>query len=413
MSKLNDLSELLSQKKSKAFYSKRLGISELEVEKLLKQLRYREPLEEEIEDEEESLIHNVEKGTLRATKLVSTEPKTPEDIIKLHNIDTKKWKLSQFWSKQKKDKWLISALFTAIKTSEDIVKQKDIILEEVRNFVTSNTSKAYIPTRNHKTREGHLYEISLFDLHFGKLAHSEEVGQDYDLKIASKRAEVAVEDLLSRVDLGIIDRILFPIGNDLLNVDNSFRTTTGGTPQDCDTRFHKMVKTTVRVMIDQINKLASIAPVDIPVVVGNHDTVTSFMVGEILEAYYHANSKVTINNLASRRKYYQYYENGFQFTHGNEEKITELGMIFAAEQKRLWADTSFRFCQIGHFHKEKQIQFLTKDSFQGFQIEILPSLSGPDAWHNTKGYISNNSAKSFLYHKKDGEVGAFKHTAKL
>jgi len=407
MSKLNDLSDLLSQKKSKAFYAKRLRISELEVEKLLKQLRYREPLNED----EESLIHNIDKGTLRATKLVSIEPRTPEEIIKIHNIDPKKWKLSQFWSKQKKDKWLISALFTAIKASEDVDKQKDIILEEIRDYVTNNKQRAYIPTNKNTSREGFLYEISLFDLHFGKLAHSEEVGQGYDLKIAAKRADYAVDDLLNRIDIKRIDRILFPIGNDLLNVDNNFRTTTGGTPQDCDTRFHKMVKTTVRVMIDQINKLSSIAPVDIPVVVGNHDTITSFMVGEILDAYYHANSNIIVNNLASRRKYYQYFENGFQFTHGNEEKLTELGMIFAAEQKKLWADTSYRFCQIGHFHKEKQVQYLTKDSFQGFQVEILPSLSGPDAWHNTKGYISNNSAKAFLYHKREGEIGAFTHTS--
>jgi hypothetical protein len=409
MSKLEELQSLLTHKKSKAYYAKRMKISELEVDKLLSQLKARRPVEEQDSDEEESTKIDYENGTLRATKLVTDYPSTPEDIIRLHGIDPKVWKLSQFWSKQKKDKWLVSALFTQVRIEKDLPLQKEVILKELEayaNRVIPKLSPVRVVTRDSDT----LLEISIPDLHFGKLAHKEEVGEDYDIKIASNRANTAVDELLKRVNLSTVERILFPIGNDLFNVDNQFRTTTAGTPQDTDTRFHKMVKITYAVLVHNIDKLAAIAPVDIPIVRGNHDDITTFLLGEILAAHYRNEPRVSIDNAFHKRKYYQYYENGFQFTHGDSEKHTELGLIFATERKKLWADTTFRYCQLGHFHKEKKIEYVTVDSFQGFQIEILPSLSGPDAWHNSKGYISNKAAKAFLYHRTKGEIGSYKYT---
>lgn len=409
MTKLDELQKLLSHKKSKGWYANRLKVSELVVNELLKQLRAREPLDAA---EEDTIVQNLEKGTLRATKLVSVNPSTPEEIMAIHGIDPKKWKLSQFWSKQKKDKWLVSALFTAIKIQEDLPSQKQVILDEIKEYISEHkkeVGKHPVATKHRSSAEC-LYEICLPDLHFGKLAHKEEVGEDYDIKIATARAQSAVDELLKRTNTSDIERILFPIGNDLFNVDNQISTTTAGTRQDCDTRFHKMVKTTRRVLVEIIDQLSTIAPVDIPIVVGNHDTITAFMMGEIIEAIYHNNPKIRVDNSASQRKYYQYYFNGFQFTHGNNENHKDLGLIFATEQPRLWADTKFRFCQLGHFHHEKKINYVSLDSHQGFQIEILPSLSGSDAWHNSKGYMANKSAKSFLYHQTQGEVGSFKFT---
>jgi hypothetical protein len=416
MSKLNELRDLLRMKASKNWYAKKLNISELEVENLLKELRDRRKEGIEIEpeitlDEGESIIQNIEAGTLKSTKIASEKPTTPEAIIALHEVDITKWKLSQYWSKQKKDRWIVSALFTAIKIEESLPLQKDIILDEIKLYLAENQHPAHWKPLPQSRGKDHLYEISLPDLHFGKQAWEEEVGQEYNLKIAEERATDAVDCLLGRVNLDLVEKFLFPVGNDLFNVDNNSSTTSAGTPQDQEnTRIHKMVRTVYRAMIRQIDKLASIAPVDVPIVRGNHDELLGFMIGEILGAHYHLNPNVTIQNSAAGRKYYQYYDNGFQFTHGDTEPINQLGIIFAAEQKKLWADTTFRYCQLGHFHKEKKIEFLTGDSFQGFQVEILPSLSGPDKWHNGKGYISNRAAKSFLYHRNEGEVGSFKYT---
>jgi hypothetical protein len=249
-------------------------------------------------------------------------------------------------------------------------------------------------------------------VHFGKLAHSEECGEDYDLKIAAERYREAIYGLLSHIDTDDVERILLPIGQDMFNVDNGEGTTTAGTPQDTDTRFYKMVRTVKNLLIEIVNELAAIAPVDIVVVAGNHDEQTSFLLGEILDAYYHNTERVIVQNSASLRKYYEYGTVGILLTHGDKEKHSELGMIFAAENPGLWARTTQRYIQIGHKHHNKKIEYLRTQDFQGFQVQILPSLSGPDAWHKGRGYIALKQAKALIYDKVDGLIGELTHTVK-
>jgi hypothetical protein len=166
-----------------------------------------------------------------------------------------------------------------------------------------------------------------------------------------------------------------------------------------------------KVLVETIDLLKQAAPVDVIISVGNHDEQSTFMIGEILDAYYTNDQSVSVYNDASLRKYYKYGVNAIMLTHGNREKFNDLGMIFAAENPKLWADTKYRFVQIGHFHHNKKVTTLQAQEFQGFQIQILPSISGSDAWHTGKGYNSLKQAKAFLYNKTKGLFGEYTHNA--
>ena len=114
----------LTWKKSATYCAARIGISVEDYIVLKNQL-----LEADSTTEEDSDItgiisvkENLDSQTKQFEAISTTEPKTPEEIIALLNIDTTKWKLSQYWNKQKKDHWLVSALVTAIKpTQENII----------------------------------------------------------------------------------------------------------------------------------------------------------------------------------------------------------------------------------------------------------------------------------------------------
>lgn len=134
---------------------------------------------------------------------------------------------------------------------------------------------------------------------------------------------------------------------------------------------------------------------------------TSFTLGEVLDAWYHNNNNVSINNSPKLRKYYEYGLNSILFTHGDKEPHKDLGLIFASEEPTIWSSSKFRFIQTGHFHKSKSMQLVSSDEFQGFKIQILPSLCGSDSWHYGKGYISMKQAKGFLYDKKKGLIAEF------
>jgi hypothetical protein len=85
-------------------------------------------------------------------------------------------------------------------------------------------------------------------------------------------------------------------------------------------------------------------------------------------------------------------------------------MIFAAEKPKLWGNSSNRYIQIGHFHHNKKINYINAQEFQGFQVQILPSLSSGDAWHAGKGYHSVKQAKAFLYDKAEGAIAEYTYT---
>ncbi len=355
---------------------------------------------------------NNDKGTVQSEVESSFEPKNDIELAKLHKIDLSKYKISQYWSKLKPNgKFTSSVLATLIKVDDSVELQKGILLDEIKKYSTKFAKEFALGVLDHRLKKGNkLLEISIPDLHIGKLSHKEETGEDYDLKIATDRYKTAVKYLLKTANIEEVSDILLPIGNDLFNVDNQFSMTSGGTPQDCDSRFHKMVKAAKELLVDTITGLSAFAKVHVLIVPGNHDEITSFMLGEVLEAWFHNNDRVIVNNTAKLRKYFQWGKNGFLYTHGDKERHGDLGLIFATEESKLWADTKYRFVKLGHLHKQKKVEYMTTDTLQGFQIEILPSLSSSDKWHYGKGFIGNKQAKAYLYDPEDGEIAAYTYT---
>lgn len=345
-----------------------------------------------------------------------------EDLIRVCKIDTDKYDVVSYevkaynaWIKnlskeiEKKQLYSVKASLKIKKTDTDLSKQKDVLLEEIRKESKPYKAPEYKTLRHEKDYNTYALEISIPDLHIGKLAWAKETGEDYDIKEAVSRYKEAFFTLISRVDIDSVERIILPIGNDMINVDSKFNLTTAGTPVSCDSRFGKMFQTAKALLIETIQTISDSIKVDVIVIPGNHDTHSMFTLGEVLDAWFHNDDRVTVYNQPTQRKYYQYGSTGLMFTHGNEEKHQELGMIFAAEQPQLWAATKFRFCKLGHFHKTKKLNFVSVDEHQGFQVEIIPSLSGTDAWHNQKGYNSLKGAKAYLYHKEQGRIAEYSH----
>jgi hypothetical protein len=350
-----------------------------------------------------------------------------DDLAKVCKIDLKQWTVVKGECKKRdvlvstngdkkvyKPIFSVSATIKKIKVEESREAQLDILKEvlgknrnsRLRNFLINKTISKI---KSEPIKKEYLYELSIPDVHFGKLAHRDESGEDYDIKIATERYRTAVDELLNEVNLNRVERILFPVGNDMVHIDSRKNETFEGTRQDSDSRFYKIVRTVKNILIETIDRLSIIAPVDVLVVSGNHDPESMFMIGEMLDAYYHNDDRVSVDNSPSQRKYYQYGINGFQYTHGNEENHKDLGLIFATEKSQLWADTTYRVVKTGHFHKKKKIDYVSVDEYQGFQVQVLPSLSGADAWHTSKGFRSLKGAKGFLYHPTRGCVGEFNY----
>ena len=95
-------------KKTSDYCAEKLNISIDDYEKLKDYVKSQEL----IEDGTTSYEYDLEKGQAKMEAISASEPKSPEEIIDILNIDTTQWKLSSYWNKQMGDHWRVSAMVT-------------------------------------------------------------------------------------------------------------------------------------------------------------------------------------------------------------------------------------------------------------------------------------------------------------
>jgi hypothetical protein len=252
--------------------------------------------------------------------------------------------------------------------------------------------------------EAVMLELALMDPHIGMLAWGEEVGEDYDLGIASKVYVETAQKLLRLHKMYEVERILLVLGNDMFHVDtilNKVASTTAGTPQDFDTRLPKMFTTARRAAVEIIDAARTIAPVDVMIVPGNHDQHTMYRLGEVLSAWYRADKYVRVLNEPTMRKYYAYGKNLIGFTHDptTGRKHDPLPLIMANEVPDLWAGSEYREIHCGHLHATSLTEM------QGVRLRTLPALTATDEWHKNNGYSHHRAATALAFRHAGGLVG--------
>ncbi len=284
----------------------------------------------------------------------------------------------------------------------------DIQKEDMKRYAVKYPKIAYT-----KNKDSKMLEISIYDLHYQKLAWGEESGENYDVKIASQRFSNALIDLLSRGSIHNIEKIVFVIGNDFFNSDGISNATTAGTPQDTDVRWQKAFREGRKLLVTGIETLMQVAPVEVVSIFGNHARQAEFYLSDAISCWFHACKNVTVDNSPKSRKYIQYGNGLLGLCHGDTEKINQLPMLMATENASGWASSRYREWHIGHLHHEKKRVFDTIIEDKSCVVRHLSSLSGTDAWHNRAGYVgAKQSAEAFVWDKENGIESMFYHNVK-
>jgi hypothetical protein len=254
-------------------------------------------------------------------------------------------------------------------------------------------------------QSGNLLELMLPDLHAGKLAWSKETGyQDYDTAIAIETYRRAIDSLLDRAKGYKFDRILLGVGNDILQSDNVQGTTFSGTKVDTDTRFHKTYKLVREMLTETINKLRLIAPVEVKLVPGNHDTLSTFTLGDSLECVFANDPEVSVDNAPILHKIVEWGKVLLMLTHGHLGKQTDYGIWMATEYPEQFGRSRFREIHVGHRHKT------ALDEKFGVRVRTLSALCPPDNWHSVNGFVGNlRTAEALVFNKEEGLVAQFYH----
>ena len=298
------LDEYLKIKKSLGFKSKKLKYnSEHNVERI------------------NSESYDLEKGTGKIEKLVSVNPKTPEEIIEILGIDTTEWKLSQYWNKERSDKWLVSALVTkVVKTKEDYLK--DII---------ENFKPDYKPVVVKKQKR-HRYVscvLSMQDMHIGKDGNDDIIEQYF----------ASLEQLTESVSNNyFIDDLVYVVGGDILNMDTFNGTTTSGTPVENSDKAYKVYAEAFDALYRGIRFLKErCETLHIMFIPGNHDRLSSYHLVHALSKAVQEDGIVWHADYAER-KVLTFNNNFFAFEHGDVNTKNSL-LVYATEFSEPWGNT--------------------------------------------------------------------------
>lgn len=243
-----------------------------------------------------------------------------------------------------------------------------------------------------------MLELPIMDFHLGKLAWSGETGDDdYDLKIAEALWRKTIDDLLDKAcGFSKIDKILFPVGQDFFHFDTPSVTTTSGTQLDSDTRWQKMFRKGVELLVWAVEQCRRIAPVEVLWIPGNHDQMLSYAATVGLAQRYTNSETVKVDLLATPRKYRLYGKNLIGFTHGEKEGRRIDGLM-QIEAPVLWGASYWREMHMGHLHAE----FTT--SKNGIVFRRISAVTAPDSWHVENGFLgSTRQAQAFLWDKELG-----------
>jgi hypothetical protein len=287
------------------------------------------------------------------------------------------------------------------------------VMEAMRQMIEDvRTAASPLPMHLYSQKQdGHLVEISIPDLHLGKFSDPLETGETYNVEIACDLFRRAVADLICQAKNAYeIDRIVFRIGNDYLTADTFANTTTRGTAQDVSGHFAEHFRKGWQLLRETIESLREIAPIDVMVIPGNHDSVASFALGEVLGAIYHGCEEVTIHHQNNQaRKYLSYGDILLGYAHGHLEKAQSLPMLMASEAAVAWGNSRHREIHVGHLHHTRDTHYLGTNEVDGVIVRVIPSLSASDRWHAGKGYRSQRAALAFAYHPTKGQRAIFRH----
>lgn len=243
-----------------------------------------------------------------------------------------------------------------------------------------------------------LNQFTVTDSHFGMLAHREETGADYDLKLA----EQLLLDWFSAAIAGAPDAhtaVLAQLG-DLMHHDALESVTPAHKHVlDADSRLHKVVRVVIRTLRRVIDMLLEKHQnVHVVMASGNHDPASSVWIRELLATIYEDEPRITVDT--SPKLYYAYAwgSTALFYHHGHKRNVGNVDATLAGMFREQFGLSQYAYAHIGHLHSDEG----RKSALM--YVERHETLAAPDAYAAGGGWLSGRSAKVITYSRRYGEV---------
>lgn len=326
------------------------------------------------------------------------KPRTLDEMYEMFGIDRSLWIASQLrvnewqgWHKlrdsdgiRKVNLWQTRVSFTRVIAQE----AERAILKFTRQHVKA-IPKPKLPRRRKVGTDGFAVSWGLWDAHLGMYAWADEVGEDFDLQIASKRVFNSIDDIVEELKLYNVNRLWMPIGNDFLHFDSVRMTTTRGEHfLDTDTRYGKVFLEGLRCLSYMVERATELCDdVELIYTPGNHDLATSYCLTVALAQRFRLDPRVKADLSFNPRKYRRHGGTLLGYAHGQKPTLNQLAMTMPAEAGELWNGATYKEYQLGHTHAKNERLARTLIPTNGVILRTNPALCNTDSWHHDNGFV--------------------------
>lgn len=254
-----------------------------------------------------------------------------------------------------------------------------------------------MPAPQH-VEEDLLNQFVVTDSHFGMLAHREETGADYDLRLA----EQLLLDWFAAAVAGSPQAhtaVLAQLG-DLLHHDALESVTPAHKHVlDADSRLHKVVRVVIRTLRRVVDMLLQKHKhVHVVMASGNHDPASSVWVRELLATIYENEPRVSVDTSPMLYYAYKWGDTALFYHHGHKRGVAQVDATLAGMFREMFGASKYAFAHVGHLHSDEG----RKSALM--YVERHETLAAPDAYAAGGGWLSGRSAKVITYSRRYGEV---------
>lgn len=286
-----------------------------------------------------------------------------------------------------------------VKSAVDPEAMREIMREAVRGFI-QDVGPIKAPRGPLDFQTDVIPWIQIGDAHLGMLAHANEVGENFDLKIAEQELCAAIGMLID--ELPSCERLVINDLGDATHFENFEGETQASKHRlDCDTRFPKMIKVYSRVMRFIVEKaLTKARHVDVIVNQGNHSRTNDIWMAELLRVAYGHTGRVHVLNNDSVFIAYRMGNTLVMTHHSDKCRPAQLAHVMTNDYRKDYGETEFHYIDIGHVHHG-----MVMKEHPGIFVESFNHLAALDKWAHDSGYRNRKSITVVLRSKLFGEVG--------
>jgi hypothetical protein len=350
--------------------------------------------------EDTSYQQDLDNGTLQVDTYYD-HPPHPDQVIADHNIDTKKWKLSNFYSKAKTKGWLVTAQFLNLSQTDT-----SLDLDSLERIIKKNIVPLKRPVP-HLVKNEKALRIIIADAHIGMDVSGGMYAREWNREELFRRGDKILQEAIYRSTLyGGFDRVdIIDLGDYLDGLDGQTVRRTHDLPQNMTNE--EAFDAALAFKLSLVNNICQSVKHNklnlYNVCVDNHAGRFAYFVNsavkQVIEAQY--GGVVKVFNLMDFMSHYEYGNNLFVLSHGKDGKDLKTGMPARLDNKTkdkideyLKHHGLYKKGRVVTFEKgDSHQQIIDQTSSMDFNYHSYMALSPASAWvtlNFTKGRSGYN-----------------------